>query len=419
MSILDVLDSIEVSRKPKEKVEILSKHKDNKELTDLLTAALSFSRKFYIKKISLPESFPARSSRSHDEFMSLLDQLENREITGNAAYDAVSEFLSQCNEQQATWYERVIKKDLRSGLDVATANKAGFNIPKFDVMLAKDGEGCKSLESIVAKGAFVSPKLDGYRCIAECSHGQVTLYSRNGTIYENFPSVIETLSGWCTDSEFVLDGEIMSDDFNSMQQSAFASKRGTVVGDVSFHVFGLIPYEEWQSGNFIKTTSERLTDLKTLFSKNQVEGSNIKLVDQSHIHTVEDIKQLEEDFIKAGFEGAMLLPDIPYYLGRKSNRLMKFKIMKSQDCEVTGLYEGTGKYKNSLGGFTVTQEDGVKQCDVGSGFTDADRKYIWKNKFDFIGRIAEIKYQELTPDGIMRFPIFVRWRDRGVKTGKI
>ena len=92
--------------------------------------------------------------------------------------------------------------------------------------------------------------------------------------------------------------------------------------------------------------------------------------------------------------------------------------MVSMDCVVTGRYEGEGKHNGSLGGLTVTQENG-ETCDVGSGFNDQDRSYLWSMPLDdLVGRICEVKYQDLTGDNIMRFPVFKRWRDNGGK-GKI
>ena len=144
---------------------------------------------------------------------------------------------------------------------------------------------------------------------------------------------------------------------------------------------------------------------------------NIVEVEQGYVNSVAVCEAMEKKYIGDGYEGAMVLPDIPYYKGKKSNKLLKFKTMLSMDCRVGGMYEGTGKYVGTMGGLNLIQEDG-KHCDVGSGFTDEERDYIWQNKEKIVDRIAEIKYQELTPDGIMRFPIFLRWRDSGSGSGK-
>ena len=53
---------------------------------------------------------------------------------------------------------------------------------------------------------------------------------------------------------------------------------------------------------------------------------------------------------------------------------------------------------------------------VGSGFDDTTRAAVWANLGDYIGRIIELKYKEVTMDkktGLesLQFPTFVRFRD--------
>ena len=202
----------------------------------------------------------------------------------------------------------------------------------------------------------------------------------------------------------------MSDTFNNMQQTAFSSKSNKSVGDVQYHVFGMIDFNEWQTEKFEEITSSRYEEQEMWFHSEVGDHPNIKHVQQHWVNNVETILSLERSYMKEGYEGAMVLPDIPYFKGKKSNKLMKFKTMESQDCEIIGVYEGQGKYVGSLGGLRLLQEDGVTNCDCGSGFSDQDREWIWDNSSSVIGRVAEIKYQELTDDGVMRFPIFLRYR---------
>jgi ATP-dependent DNA ligase len=63
----------------------------------------------------------------------------------------------------------------------------------------------------------------------------------------------------------------------------------------------------------------------------------------------------------------------------------------------------------TLGAFVVDHQ-GVK-VQVGSGLSDEIRSEIWDNKEKYIGRTIEIRYQEITPDGSLRFPTFVCFRN--------
>lgn len=55
---------------------------------------------------------------------------------------------------------------------------------------------------------------------------------------------------------------------------------------------------------------------------------------------------------------------------------------------------------------------------VGSGFTDEQREYFWKNKDNLTGVLCEVKYKEISQDkgtGLdsLQFPVFV-----GLRTDK-
>jgi DNA ligase-1 len=412
MNELDILQAISDESSKNGKAKLLKDNVQNKRLADLLDAALNYKRIFYINKLDLGQSLINEGTAFpdlHDEFINILNKLETRTITGNDAKIELVMFLMKCSKKQMDWYLRVLRKDLKAGFSADTAADAGFDIPLFDVMLAKDGKSCKNLKEIISKGVYASPKFDGYRCLAVINKGNVTLYSRAGTEFVNFPSIVESLEKSFPESSMVLDGEIMSDDFQAMQKSAFANKRGTTVGDVKYFVFGYIPYDEWVSKNFKMKTSDRLDALLDLNSSFE---DTVVVVKQKLINNIDEAYKIEAECLEQGFEGAMLLPDIPYYLGKKSNKLLKLKTMQSQDCRVVGFYEGEAGTRNQgvLGGLELIQENGI-ECRCGTGFNDEDRDYMWNNQSEFLGKVAEIKYQELTNDGVMRFPVFIRWRN--------
>ncbi len=392
------------------KLKILKDNSSDKRLGDLLDATFNFKRKFFIKKIPLVFHLNNDPRDKHDEFMELLKALETGQYRGGSGESMVLNFLTGCTDLQHEWYRKILKKDLKCGFSVNTAIKAGFNhIPTFSVMLAKDGKLCKKLKEIVAKGVWVSPKLDGYRCLAVIDNGEVTLFSRNGTEYINFPTIVQSLKDCFPTGQHVFDGEIMSDDFQAMQKSAFANKRQTTVGDVGYHIFGYVDFDEWQAQKFSMATETRFRKLGKL---GESFDNRLHLVQQVYTNDLTTIYIYQVQWEGEGYEGAMALPNIPYYVGKKTGRLLKFKEMLSQDCVVTGMYEGKSesRLEGTMGGVVVRQENGLR-CECGSGWTDEDRRVMWDNQELYIGSIIEVKYQELTKDGIMRFPVFSRWRN--------
>lgn len=418
MRATEILEQIENTSGKNAKRAILMEHRGNKDLDLLLNAALSYKRRFNIKKFQTESELQASEiciGRDVSDLMEVLALLENRKIVGNEAKQHVDWFISGCNPLDAKWYSRVIKKNLRAGFSAETAAKCGYNVPIFDVQLAKDGKKCKKLKEIVEKGVYLSPKLDGYRMLVFVEDGNVSLLSRDGTEYENFPQIKELIESSPIirklNYTWILDGEMMSDDFNAMQQSAMSSKSGKQVGDLVYNVFDAIPYHEFTTGKFKMNATQRYETVTSFV--NEINSPLVIEVDHGELcHDLDEALQYEKDCIAAGYEGAMINPDIPYYVGKKSNKMMKLKTMITDDVEVVKVYRGDpdGKYADTMGGITVRQTNGVL-CDCGSGFTDADRDYMWAHPDEFIGETCEVAYDSLSVDDQrMRFPIFKRWR---------
>jgi len=71
--------------------------------------------------------------------------------------------------------------------------------------------------------------------------------------------------------------------------------------------------------------------------------------------------------------------------------------------------EGTGKYVGQLGAVECLLQN--KQIvRVGSGFKDDERTKLWERASELPGQYIEVKYQEKTKDGSLRFPVFLRFR---------
>jgi len=405
----EVLELLEKTSSTKQKIAILKENVQNTDLAQILSATFDYRKRYYMKQLPDVTGTSAQQIISARGIMVILAACE---IDGRTqeCKESVTLWLNSLSPLAAKWYRRVILRDLRCGVSLDTALKAGFDIPSFEVQLATDAKKCKKLVSMITKGVRVSAKLDGYRCLAVGSVGVFTLYTRNGNVYENFPTIKAELERMFPEGDYVFDGEIMSDSFSDMQKSAFASKRKTTVGDVKYHVFDMIPPSEWSLQEFTVGYEQRYQNLEDTL----VPGSSelVGLVPHYKSCNLEEIQEFQQLFESRGYEGAMCNPDIPYYMGRKHNALLKFKSMETWDCTITGFVEGKGRLAGSLGKVLVAQPNGLTG-EVGSGFDDAERAYLWANKDANMNRIIECKFQELTDDGFMRFPIFLRFRDQG------
>jgi DNA ligase-1 len=89
---------------------------------------------------------------------------------------------------------------------------------------------------------------------------------------------------------------------------------------------------------------------------------------------------------------------------------------------VVDLEIGTGRNANRLGALVCEGiDDGRKiTVNVGSGFSDSDRREFWENRNLLIGQIVEICADAITKNQdntySLRFPRFLRFR--GMKPGE-
>lgn len=125
-------------------------------------------------------------------------------------------------------------------------------------------------------------------------------------------------------------------------------------------------------------------------------------------------------------EGVMVKDQNGPYEKRKCYGWMKLKAEETEDLRVIGAFPGEPmtKYADCLGGLIVDR-NGVS-VRVGGGFTDVERREIWDAyqrdakvehwpspgpNPEILGRLIEVEYHEVTPDGSLRHPRFVRFRD--------
>jgi DNA ligase-1 len=106
------------------------------------------------------------------------------------------------------------------------------------------------------------------------------------------------------------------------------------------------------------------------------------------------------------------------YEAKRSHSWLKMKPFIEVSLTVVGIEEGTGRNEGKLGALICEGEDDGKQIhvNVGSGFTDADRKEFWASKDSLSGQIIEIRADAATRSQdsediySLRFPRFLRFR---------
>jgi DNA ligase-1 len=188
-----------------------------------------------------------------------------------------------------------------------------------------------------------------------------------------------------------------------------------------FNIFDVIPLQDFRRGHWNAQLKKRIALLEAIRPVIN-EMPNVELLPHITVDldTFEGKSQLEryaKDNVNAGFEGIMIKDlDAPYEC-KRNTFWMKWKPTITVDLEVVGVEEGTGRNVGRLGALVCSGVDDGKTItvNVGSGFSDADRDNLWRDRNLVTGRTVEILCDVITQnrDGTysLRFPRFVRFRD--------
>jgi DNA ligase-1 len=360
-------------------------------------------------------------------FWGLLESLRTRSVTGHAARDAIISMSQQFDSEEWNGLcRRVIIKDLRCGISEKTLNKVlgktEWKIPVFSCQLATDSNDHANKMTGIKR---IECKLDGVRVLALCTKNRVTLYSRNGKQFENFPDIESQLDrikhriSLDTKGPFVLDGEIVGESFQALMKQA-QRKDNVKTQDMNYYLFDVIPLADFERGFWNAQQHKRTQILEV--NKAEIEAEpNLRImpgmdVDLGTAEGQDVMRRFADDAVEAGYEGIMIKSvDAPYEC-RRSSFWMKWKPVMTVDLNIVGFEEGTGRNAGRLGAIICegTDNDRDIRVNVGSGLSDAIRDEYWHSRDDLVGRVVEVAADAVTQnqDGTysLRFPRFVRFR---------
>jgi bifunctional non-homologous end joining protein LigD len=262
------------------------------------------------------------------------------------------------------------------------------------------------------------PKVDGYRCIAALSGGEVDLRSRNGLdLAERFPGVAKAVAGLKVD-DAVLDGEIIARDESGRPRFELIQNSSP---DAVLVVFDLLRLD----GEDLRGArlDERRAKLERLLQKK--------------VTRLEIIERLDPDDAIAtarrdGHEGVVAKRRSSKYLAKRSPSWLKLKVMQSAEFAVVGITPASHSDKE-LGALGIATWDGksfVYAGRVGTGFTASQRREMMKELRGLEVEIppvhpaprdpemiwieprlvAQVRFLEWTADGNVRHPSFAGFR---------
>lgn len=151
-----------------------------------------------------------------------------------------------------------------------------------------------------------------------------------------------------------------------------------------------------------KSFEERMSFLQKV-ARNAPFPEHVIVVQQTKCTGLKHLLSTLDSIQKLGGEGVMLRQPGSLYDGRRSSTLLKVKTFLDDEATVTDYEAGKGRHKGRTGALWVTWNK--KRFKVGTGLSDKERENPPK-----IGSVISFKYQELSTDGIPRFPVYMGQR---------
>lgn len=266
----------------------------------------------------------------------------------------------------------------------------------------------------------VQPKLDGIRIIAKKICDKVILKTNGSNEIIHFEKIKEQIKklldimpiGTRLDGEFY-NKEIKFENLNSIVRTTLQNHPDE--DKIIYNIFDLkysnfSPFEIrykllTQKYNSIKDEIPNIVIIQTIW--------NVK----NH----EEILELHDKFKNEDYEGIMIRFQInnfkegtkeyerTFYKDGRNNHLYKYKEFLDDEGIVVNIRDGKGKFVHQA--ILEVDYNGTKLSMTSPG-TEKEKREIFQNKENYIGKYITFKYQETTENGIPRFPVALRFRDK-------
>jgi DNA ligase-1 len=414
IKLREFIEEMKATSSTNAKKEILLKY-DSPFLRKIFKYTYTPFKQYHVTSANLKK----RSDLISDNYLDLfemLDDLNERRVTGHTAIQAVNGFILKYQEFADIIYD-VIDRNIKTRATSTLINSVlPGTVPTFEVALAEKFESAEKKVDFDSGMWWASRKLDGVRCITVIDEaGQIKFFSRQGKEFLTLDNLRQDLMKLGLRSK-VLDGEVCImresglEDFQGIIKEI--GKKDHTIETPKYYVFDLLELDEFTAGSSEITLSARLIMLNGFLIESGLQFAEplpqFKLVDREHFEKV------AADATEMGYEGIMIRKDVGYE-GKRSKNLLKVKKMHDAEYEVTGLEMGTHRVivnereeEEEMLKAVFVQHRG-NQVRVGSGFSLEQRRHYFQNPNDILGKTITVQFFEETTDQhgnhSLRFPV--------------
>lgn len=235
---------------------------------------------------------------------------------------------------------------------------------------------------------FVQPKIDGIRCIQKDNK----LFSREGTPFSEYLDFLKVT----VPENVIIDGELYSDQipFETLVGAVKIKKQKNIPKKEILDNIKYCIFDVYFKDNPTTTFEERNNWINKHLENN--------VVPFQKIDNKETLMKVYQTYLDNGYEGIMIRNVSSIYKQNyRSPDLQKLKPFQDSEFEIVGYKDGIGQDLGAV----------IWICDNGKGIlfdvkpsdTVENRKKMFINGQDFIGKWLTVKYQALNQSGVPRF----------------
>ena len=241
--------------------------------------------------------------------------------------------------------------------------------------------------------AFVQEKIDGCRVNLIKEKGCVKVITRYG-------NVLNLLDVCNDDFKVINEGEVWDGEItfscNRVKSNGIALK--AIRGSISKEEAECCIIRVWDIVDNKNTYVDRLTKLTKRFENRSFR--HLKLIETSIVKSYDEVDQFYTNIIKNGGEGCVVKNINSKWKDGRSFDCVKIKEKIILDGTVVSVVEGKDKYTGMLGSIKgIVVIDGIdRNITVGGGFKDIERRELWLDRDNIIGRPMKIICNEVVRD---------------------
>ena len=311
------------------------------------------------------------------------------------------------------------------------------------VMLAESTE-----TAFTREGWVFELKMDGYRLLAIKKRGEVQLLTRNGNDYTLvFPEVAKAVRALPFD-DAVIDGEVVVTDAQGRPDFSLLQRRGRLSNEIevrraavelpaAYFAFDLLSFGEFDLRGL------PLLKRKEVLERALPQVGAVRYLEHIPVQGEAMLRQVEA----MGLEGIIAKKADAAYRGGRSSQWLKIKAQRTGDFAIVGYTTPNGG-RSGFGALQLADRVGgqlVYAGRAGTGFTDQQLAQYHALLTPLVRATppcegpfpldasaprdaaaipetstthwveprfcCEVRYTEFTPDGLLRHPAFLRWRD--------